>query len=239
VEWIAATENKEATEAPRVGTQTLADGVIQFEAIHAQKPLGARGVALAAQLNGWRSLLRRLGVIGREVGRYGGVGFGNVSVRCPPWQGGQGERAFGISGTQTGHLAWLAASDVCVVSRWDAAQNRVWSEGEALPSSESMSHGTLYDADEALRCVLHVHCPILWRAGPALGLAVSDPRVGYGTPAMAAEVRRLWAHTAAPAQGLILMGGHEDGVLAFGQTVDEAGARLMGAMARATGHDLP
>ncbi len=63
--------------------------------------------------------------------------------------------------------------------------------GTEGPSSESMTHGVLYDADPAIRFVFHGHSSAIWEQARALGLPASHPTAGYGTPAMCREVRRL------------------------------------------------
>jgi hypothetical protein len=50
---------------------------------------------------------------------------------------------------------------------------------------------------------------------------------------MAAETRRLLRDEAVRAGGIFAMGGHEDGLVAFGRTAEEAGTVLLRALARA------
>jgi L-ribulose-5-phosphate 4-epimerase len=52
---------------------------------------------------------------------------------------------------------------------------------------------------------------------------------------MAAEVQRLFRESNVLRQQLFSMGGHQDGIVAFGQTVAEAGDTLLAALAQA-GH---
>ena len=144
-----------------------------------------------------------------------------------------GHRAFLITGTQTGHLQRLSLDDYCVVESYDGPANRVVSKGTVLPSSESMTHGAFYDLAPDVRAVFHGHAPVLWQRAAALGLPVSRAHVPYGTPAMAREVKRLYAHTDLPAVGVMAMGGHEDGVISFGCSPQEAGVRLVAWLARA------
>jgi len=208
------------------------EGVIKFAADHRDTPLdeGTFG-SLARVLGGWRAVLRRAGLIGRDPLRYSGAGYGNVSARVG--DGPPGRRPFLITGTQTAHRADLSLDDYCVVERYDPPRNRVSSTGGVLPSSESMTHGSLYDLSPDIRAVLHGHSPALWRRAVELDVPVSDPAVPYGTPAMAAEVERLYAHTNLAERGVLAMGGHKDGVIAVGSTVEQAGTRLVAALARA------
>ena len=51
--------------------------------------------------------------------------------------------------------------------------------------------------------------------------------MAYGTKTMAQEVARLYRHADLQQQGILVMGGHEDGVLAFGDSIEQAGQRLL------------
>ena len=59
---------------------------------------------------------------------------------------------------------------------------------------------------------------------------MTPPDAAYGTPAMVTAVDRLLRAT--PSQGLFAMGGHEDGIVAYGTDLDAAGAQLVDALAR-------
>jgi len=74
------------------------EGVIKFHLDFREGPAPAERLLL--ELNAWRARFLELGLIGQDPERYEGYGFGNLSRRLP----GQGENAFLISGTQTGHL---------------------------------------------------------------------------------------------------------------------------------------
>ena len=101
------------------------------------------------------------------------------------------------------------------------------------PSSEALTHAAVYAQDAALRAVVHGHTPELWRHARALGLPVTDEAVPYGSPEMAREVDRLFRETDVRRHRLFAMGGHEDGVVAFGRSLDEAGSALLTHLARA------
>jgi hypothetical protein len=45
------------------------------------------------------------------------------------------------------------------------------------------------------------------------------------------EVVRLFSKTDVGEQGIFSMGGHEDGIVAFGSSTDETGNRLLAALA--------
>ena len=84
-----------------------------------------------------------------------------------------------------------------------------------------------------LRAVLHGHAPLLWRRARELRIPCTAPGVAYGTQEMAREMARLYRASALPEQQILVMTGHEDGVIAFGRSVDEAGQVLVTYLARA------
>ncbi len=179
-------------------------------------------------LNAWRTLLHRLGLIGRDPARYGGVGFGNVSQRLAGTP-----VSFTISGTQTGELAVLDARHYARIDNCDIAGNSVEARGPIEPSSESLTHATLYRLNADIHYVFHGHSPLIWRHARALGIPVTRPEAAYGTPAMAAEIERLYRTGGLAGRGMVAMGGHEDGVVAFGAHAEDAGLLLVGALAAA------
>ena len=166
----------------------------------------------------------------RTPGRYGGYGFGNVSQRIAPFDAARGNRVFVISGTQTGGLEELDNRHYALVSAWDIGRNRVIARGPVKPSSESLTHAMIYDLDDTVRAVLHVHSPDIWKAAADLGIPLTDTAVEYGTAAMAAEVMRLFEQTTVRQTGIFAMGGHEDGVVSFAQDVEQAGQILLQAL---------
>jgi L-ribulose-5-phosphate 4-epimerase len=170
------------------------------------------------ELNRVRNQLWELGLIGIYPN---GVGYGNVSVRC-------GEsRQFYISGAATGHLPKLDFTHYAKVRNFDIDRNWVKCEGPIQGSSESMTHAAIYEAEAGTRAVLHVHNPALWNS-LLDKCPTTAQHVEYGTPEMAREIMRLFRETDVREQRIIAMAGHEDGVIAFGETAEMALGVLMG-----------
>ncbi|AMV71378.1 hypothetical protein JCM30471_32170 [Desulfuromonas carbonis] len=213
------------------------EGVIKFDLEFTPAP--PLPMAELAELNGWRRILFQVGLVGCDPKRYAGLGFGNVSLRLPPFAAPPQQRPFTISGTQTGPLALLGPEHYALVRNCDAQANRVVAQGPIRPSSEALTHGALYALDPELRCVLHVHSPLLWQRAAALGLPATDPAAAYGTPAMATAVASLYADPAVRAGGILAMAGHEDGLVAFGADPAVAGTVLLTWLARAYGATGP
>lgn len=175
-----------------------------------------------AELNAWRSYLHRLGFIGQDPGRYGGLGYGNLSHRVE-------QEAFVISGTQTGHLPLLCREHYVLVEETDIQRNRIRARGPLPPSSEALTHAALYQACAAIQAVIHVHSPLLWQRASKLDMQMTPENITYGTPAMADTVQCL-VNDAGEPDGIIAMQGHEDGIIVYGIDVESAGARILKAV---------
>lgn len=209
------------------------EGVIKFDLDYAAAP--ALPAATLAALNSWRQILFLLRLIGQDPQRYEGLGFGNLSQRLMS-NTDPAATAFVISGTQTGGLPVLQPDHYSCVLACDPEQNHVVARGPVKPSSECLTHATLYGLDTNIHCVMHVHSPEIWRNANALALFLTDPAVAYGTPAMAREVRRVYPRVAR--HGIFAMGGHTDGVVAFGNSVAQAGQRLVDSLAEALAKEV-
>jgi ribulose-5-phosphate 4-epimerase/fuculose-1-phosphate aldolase len=210
------------------------EGVIKFRAEHRPEALVERVHGeLACKLIAWREILALTGLVGQEPGRYGGFGYGNVSARVGPPGAARGRRAFLITGTQTAGKRCVGLDDFALIERYDYHRNMVASRGRVEPSSETMTHAALYDVSPAIRCVLHAHSPVVWRRARELRIPTTAESIPYGTPEMAVAVQRLCDATALPEVRILAMGGHEDGIVVFGRTPEEAGGVLLRWLARA------
>jgi ribulose-5-phosphate 4-epimerase/fuculose-1-phosphate aldolase len=210
------------------------EGVIKFTARHEARRLDARVHGdLACKLTAWREIFAKTNLVGQDPSRYGGAGYGNVSGRVGAPSAGRGERAFLITGTQTGGTACVTLNEYCVVTQYDYRANQVESFGPIEPSSESMTHGAIYDLSPHIRFVFHAHTPIIWRRASELRIPTTDPAVPYGTPDMALEMHRLFRTTTLPELRILSMAGHEDGIIVFGRTAEEAGQVMLTYLARA------
>lgn len=196
----------------------VGEGVIRFHLEYREGPLPEW--ADPGDIITWFRRCRALGGIGRyPPSRHQGAAYGNISQR--------GAEGFLITGTQTGAREALTADDIAWVRDFDVARNRVVAEGPARPSSESLSHGQVYALRPTTGFVIHVHDALLWQHAAALDLPLTDPAAEYGTPAMALEVERVMALPKTLCSGAFAMGGHEDGIIVFGDDAEQAGIRLL------------
>lgn len=190
-------------------------GYVQFRCDW--EPAAAPVDPVVAGLVAWRNCLRRLGLIGVYPD---GIGYGNVSGRAA---GG----TFVISGTATGGLEEVSPEHFTKVTAYDLASNALSCRGPVRASSESLSHAAVYATDPAVGVVLHVHHFATWDRLNGV-VPTTDPRAEAGTPGMAGAIADL-LRIGVP-DGLFVMGGHCEGLIAFGGTADEAGERLLAAV---------
>lgn len=197
------------------------EGVIKFQLDFEQGE--ALDYPQVESIERWRQQLMQLGLIGHDDARYEGLGFGNISHRVSL---AVKPNAFIITGTQTGHLQQMDSSHYALVSDCDPRQNWLQAQGPVKPSSEAMTHAVIYQKIPQAEAVVHIHSPDIWSHAQQLGLAVTNPAVEYGTPQMAAEIERL-IDDGLPRGHTISMGGHEDGVITWGESLDIAGNEVM------------
>lgn len=200
------------------------EGVIKYQLNHRYENTQNYSIS---EINAWRSVMYRLQLIGQDDARYGGYGFGNISQRF----GEDGQ--FIISGTQTGHIPVLEANDYCLVTAAMPELNRIDSEGTCKPSSEALTHASVYLQDEAIQAVIHAHCPEIWRNTDMLQLAHTEKDVAYGTPEMAQAVDSLFAIETWRGSTVFTMLGHEDGVVAFGDSLQQAANAMIAQLSLA------
>ncbi len=201
------------------------EGVIKFELDHREGPLSEELAQALGPLVGWRRVMFDLGMVGQNVNLYGGLGYGNVSVRVDAMG------SFLVSGSQTSGAKDVTSKDFAFVESFDRDTSKIVSRGEVRPSSESMTHAVLYKTDPNIRCVLHAHDTVIWDYANDLGLSSTPDDVEYGTSEMVLAVQAIARRLGGV--GVFSMGGHRDGIIAFGRNEDEAGKRLVAVRARA------
>jgi hypothetical protein len=172
------------------------------------------------ELNYWRRILYQLGLIGADKHR---IGFGNLSVRFKQ------TNQFIITGTRTGHLKKLSSQHYVKVTSYNWQENRLICQGPIKASSESLSHGALYQSGPEVQAVIHVHHLKLWKKLVQSRLATSR-KAEYGTPAMAEEIMKLLARKLVREKKIFAMAGHEGGIISFGSNISEAGQVLHNAI---------
>jgi hypothetical protein len=186
-----------------------AEGYVKYTADHKTAP--AVEPPRWKELNEARTGLYDLGLIGALPN---GVGFGNVSIRV------RGDE-FLISGTATGGSRVLTPREYCMVNSFSIEENRVTTSGPIRASAESMSHGAVYRSCPSVMCVIHIHSRKIFDAMLGDGSIATPPEAAYGTPEMALAIASLVKEAGARC-GVMVLAGHDEGALAYGESVEEA-----------------
>ena len=167
-------------------------------------------------LNQWRDRLYQMGLIGMYPNK---IGFGNISIRDGH------SRQFYITGSATGGLAILTEAHYTEVTDYHFKTNSLTCWGPIKASSESLTHAAVYLADPTVNAVIHVHHLKLWQA-LLHKIPTTSLEVAYGTPEMSLEILRLFQETDLKTAQVLVMGGHQEGIISFGKNMDEAGRVL-------------
>ncbi|HDP74338.1 MAG TPA: class II aldolase/adducin family protein [Bacteroidales bacterium] len=164
----------------------------------------------------WRQALHQKGFVGVDSK---GIGYGNLSRRTSG-------NEFLITGSGTGGFAEIGKQHFALVTSFNIHKNTIDSIGPVIASSESLTHAVLYLCDPKIEAVIHVHNLNMWRA-----LLRRVPKTGkqaeYGTPEMAKEVIRLYSQTDLKNKGILVMAGHEEGIVTFGPNIASAAQTLL------------
>lgn len=189
------------------------EGVIKFKLTLKRAPAPEMNQVIA--LEKWRALFFKLALVGEYP--IDKIGYGNLSSRLA-------KKTFIITGSQTGHLAHLQAHHYTKVIDCDLKKGSVTAEGLIPPSSESLTHYGIYEANPAIQYVFHVHHQKLWQLlkdGPYDSISDNIP---YGTQEMAEAASTLLGNKSS---GIFVMKGHEDGIISYGTTAEEAGKPIL------------
>ncbi len=189
------------------------EGVIKFKLTLKRAPAPEMNQVIA--LEKWRALFFKLYLIGEYPIEK--VGFGNLSSRLI-------KNSFIITGSQTGHLPHLQAHHYTKVIECDMKKGLVTAEGLIPPSSESLTHFGIYEANPAINHVFHIHHEVMWKKMIEGNYDTISEAIPYGTIEMAEATQQLIGNTTS---GIFAMKGHDDGIVSYGTTAEEAGKIIL------------
>jgi ribulose-5-phosphate 4-epimerase/fuculose-1-phosphate aldolase len=187
----------------------MSEGFVKYTAQHTMGP--AIESPHWAKMNDARSHLYKLGLIGVNSG---GIGFGNVSIRVH-------DDEFLITGTATGKLPELTLNEYCLVKSFDLIENRVVSAGPAQASSESMTHGAVYESCSGANCIIHIHSRAIFDGMIREGHPATPANAEFGTPEIALAIANCVKEIGQD-EGAIVLAGHDEGVVIYGPSVEKA-----------------
>lgn len=214
-----------------VNTVSLHEGTIQFAYDLASDPSPKLDADTFAELAAWRSILYQLGLLGQSQDLYEGYAYGNLSLRTST------SEDFVITASQTSGEAHLHPEHLVHVTHCNLSRFWIEARGTEPPSSESVTHAMIYQADQRMRCVFHVHSQTIWQSRSVLKLPQTGVDVPYGSMAMVEAVDELM-QTQQSRPLVFATAGHEDGVFACGHTPRECGNLLVAYLARARAIEL-
>jgi len=169
------------------------------------------------KINNWRDILYNLKLIGANENE---IGFGNISVRV------KNKSDFIITGAGTGKIRKLTQKHYSKVTGYSLTKNSLVCKGPVKASSESLSHAIIYELDPEINAVIHVHNLEYWKK-LIHQVPTTHEDIPYGTPEMAKEIIRLFRETDVSEKKILIMGGHQEGIIIFGKDLDEAGGYLL------------
>jgi len=190
------------------------EGYIKFNCKWTKKDLP--GNLSVDELNFWRHKLYQQKLIGAYTD---GVGYGNISIRTT-------ENNFLITGTATGNLPLLTQKHYTCVTNYYIAENQIVCEGPIKASSESLTHAIIYQLLPEAKVIVHIHDEKLWYKLKDI-VPTTAAAVTYGTPLMANEVERLFKSTNLRERKILVMAGHQDGLVSFGKDLAEAAGKFL------------
>jgi ribulose-5-phosphate 4-epimerase/fuculose-1-phosphate aldolase len=189
------------------------EGVIKFKLTLKRAPAPEMNQVIA--LEKWRALFFKLNLIGEYPIEK--VGFGNLSSRLL-------KNSFIITGSQTGHLPHLQAHHYTKVIECDMKKGVVSAEGLIPPSSESLTHFGIYEANPVINHVFHIHHEVMWKKMIESNYDAISEIIPYGTIEMAEATQQL---IGSRTSGIFAMKGHDDGIVSYGTTSEEAGKIIL------------
>lgn len=143
------------------------------------------------------------------------IGFGNISVRE------KNKNSFIITGSATGQFSELKQKHYARVIDYSFAENSLSCIGLTKASAESLSHAAVYESLPEVGAVGHIHSLWLWKK--LLNVFPTTPSgIEYGTPEMAEAISKLVFGIKNAKDKIVVMGGHREGILAFGRDLEEA-----------------
>ena len=189
------------------------DGVIKFNCEWSNEPLA---IQVSDELKLWRDKMHQLKLIGEYTDIK--IGYGNISIKT--------NEGILISGTQTGSIYPIMDENFTLITAYDIKANKVTCKGPVKASSESLTHAAVYAVDKTINAIIHVHNQELWER-LINKVPTTKKGIAYGTPQMALEIKRLFDETNVVQDKIIVMGGHEEGIITFGKNLKEAGQLIL------------
>lgn len=155
-----------------------------------------------------RAFLKKHGLIGMLPD---GIGFGNVSTRT--------NKGIIITASQTGNIDNVRPKDFVFVTNYDLQQNKVLFTGIHQPSSETLTHAAIYEANPKVKFIAHFHSTPIWQKLLYCNIKTNG-NAPYGTIEIALEAKQFVQNTG-NVTGIFALSGHCDGVVAYSDEISK------------------
>jgi ribulose-5-phosphate 4-epimerase/fuculose-1-phosphate aldolase len=205
------------------------EGIIKYKCIHNKSNSICH--TQIADINLIRTLLFDNNLIGVDYSLdSNGIGFGNISKRCENINGHNNQ--FIISASGTGKNRILSADEYTLVTKCEIATNAIECVGIMPSSSESMSHYAIYEILPNINYVIHIHSSQIWDATKNI-LPATDDNSEYGTIEIAKNIQQVISTNKQVNNykknncGEIVMSRHKDGLILFGNNLNELYKRIL------------
>lgn len=162
-----------------------------------------------------RKILFGLNLIGEYPEEQ--VGFGNMSLKCDYQQYHKTTHPqFVITGTQTGKFSDLTGEHYTRVLDYDIKAMTLNAMGPVKASSEAITHGAIYLANNSINTIFHIHNEKIWDGMIASSYPSTPSEIPYGTFEMAQAVKKC---INGQSEGVFVMKGHKDGVVIYAENL--------------------
>ncbi len=135
-----------------------------------------------------------------------GIGFGNISKRF------NGNQCY-ISGSATGGIEKLESKHFSTIMDYSIKDNKIECSGELSASSESLTHLAIYEINDKIKYIAHIHNSVIWAFLLKTNQATEN-YFNYGTPEIAMNAAEFCKKQNL-STGCFAMRGHEDGVIFY------------------------
>ena len=164
------------------------------------------------QLIYWGKSFHRLGLVPRAAG--------SLSFRT--------DRGFVITGGGI-NLGAIEKEDLVEVSKVEMGEDRIllYAKGRVAPSRESLLHSVIYGFRAEINAVIHTHARLVLTLADELEVPITEKVQPRGSYELAREAEKLLTLSS----GVKYFGLRKHGVIALGETLEEAG-RLVERMHR-------
>lgn len=194
------------------------EGIIKYDRSNFKKTEPLK-ISEYEELESYRLHLHRTKLIGVYDN---GLGYGNISLRKNYGQYEKSESPqFLISGTQTGHLLHLEGWHYTRVVNFSLEKFKISTVGPIEASSEALTHASLYQFNSEIQAIIHIHSSAIWKGMLKDHYPQTASSIPYGTKEMAMAIKECLENEKKN-QGVIVMAGHEDGVVSYGPSLEIA-----------------